>query len=126
MNVPKFLILLFAAAISLAKAPAAISAPPKVIEAKPDNGALGVDPATKEIRVKFDQPMSKGAMSVVGGGPKFPEMVGEPSWPDDRTIVIGVKLKPNHDYWLSINNASFQNFKNPAGESATPYPIQFR
>jgi Peptidase family S41/Tricorn protease C1 domain/Bacterial Ig-like domain len=126
MNVPKSLILLVIAAVNFAQTPAAISAPPKVVEAKPDSGALGVDPATKEIRVKFDQPMSKGGMSVVGGGPKFPEMVGEPSWPDDQTIVIGVKLKPNHDYWLSINNASFQNFKNAAGESATPYPIQFR
>jgi hypothetical protein len=125
-NMPKFLILLIIAAVMLAPTPAAISAPPKVVEAKPDNGALGVDPATKEIRVKFDQPMSKGGMSVVGGGPKFPDMPGQPTWTDDQTIVIGVKLKPNHDYWLSINNASFQNFKNTSGESATPYPIQFR
>ena len=112
--------------ILLGQTTIAISAPPKVVEAKPDNGALGVDPATKEIRIEFDQPMSKGGMSIVGGGEQFPEIMGKPSWPDDRTIVVRVKLKPNHEYWLSINSDRFQNFTNTAGESATPYPIQFR
>ena len=51
---------------------------------------------------------------------------GEPRWDDPATIVVPVKLKPNHDYWLSINNDRFQNFTNQAGESATPYPIKFR
>jgi C-terminal processing protease CtpA/Prc len=112
--------------IALNLSPLVFSAPPKVADATPENGALGVDPTTKEIRVKFDQPMSKDGMSVVGGGPKYPDIVGEPSWADDRTFVIRVKLKPNHDYWLSIDNAKFQNFRSAAGESAVPYPIQFR
>ncbi len=122
---PKISILLLVSAVTLARIPAAVCALPKVVETHPENGAVNVDPATKEIRVKFDQPMAKG-MSVVGGGEKFPEIVGKPTWANNRTITIRVKLQPNHDYWLSINNARFQNFTNAGGEAATPYPIQFR
>jgi hypothetical protein len=103
----------------------AIADPPKVVKAVPDNGAVNVSPLIKEIRVTFDQPMGKG-MSVVGGGEEFPEIQGRPTWINDRTIAVKVKLKPNHDYWLSINNEKFQNFTNRNGESAVPYPIKFR
>ena len=104
---------------------AAHAAPPKVVKAVPNNGAVGVDPARGEIRVTFDQPMSEG-MSFVGGGESYPEVVGSPQWDDSKTIVMQVKLKPNHEYYLSINNDRFRNFTNPAGEPATPYPIKFR
>jgi hypothetical protein len=102
-----------------------VAAPPKVVKAAPDNGDVNVDPQLKEIRVTFDQPMGKG-MSVVGGGPEFPEVQGRPEWVNNRTIAIKVKLKPNHDYWLSINNEKFRNFTNLGGDSAEPYPIKFR
>jgi hypothetical protein len=103
----------------------ALAAPPKVAKAVPDNGAVNVDPNLKEIRITFDQPMGKG-MSVVGGGDEFPQVQGQPTWLNNRTIVVRVKLQPNHDYWLSINNERFKNFTNRSGESAVPYPIKFR
>ncbi|HVT28337.1 MAG TPA: S41 family peptidase [Lacipirellulaceae bacterium] len=103
----------------------ALAAPPKVVKAVPDNGAVNVDPNLKEIRITFDQPMGKG-MSVVGGGDEFPQVQGRPTWVNDRTIVVRVKLQPRHAYWLSINNETFKNFTNPNGESAVPYPIKFR
>ncbi|HEY7089870.1 MAG TPA: S41 family peptidase [Tepidisphaeraceae bacterium] len=99
--------------------------PPKVIKATPDNGAKDVNPNTKQITIVFDQPMNHGGRSIVGGGETFPELVGQPKWTNDRTIVIDVKLKPDHDYWLSINNQTFTNFRNTKGESAVPYPISF-
>ena len=95
------------------------------MKAVPDNGDVGVDPKLKEIRITFDQPMEKG-MSVVGGGDSYPDVQGKPQWENPTTIVINVKLKPNHDYWLSINNDRFRNFTNQGGEPATPYPIKFR
>jgi C-terminal processing protease CtpA/Prc len=100
--------------------------PPKVIKAIPDNGAIGVSANLKEMRITFDQPMSKDGMSIVGGGDTFPEIVGKSIWTNNRTIVIRFKLRPNHDYWLSINSDKFQNFKSLNGEPATPYPIKFR
>src|SRR4030042_2669502 len=89
---------------------AAMGAAPKVVEAVPRNGAQNVDPALKELRVVFDQPMSPNGMSVVGGGPSFPTLVGKPRWENDRTFVFAWNLEPEHDYWLSINSNRFTNF----------------
>src|SRR5215213_2727871 len=78
---------------------------PKVVKATPDNGETDVDPATKEIRVEFDQPMNtKGGWSIVGGGEQFPKLVGKPKWINNKTISISVKLEPEHEYWLSMNS----------------------
>ena len=113
------------ALLVMAWATVAMSAPPRVAKVAPDNGDVGVDPGLREIRVTFDQAMDRGGMSVVGGGESYP-VSGRPRWTTSRTIIIPVKLKPNHDYWLSLNNANFRNFVNRKGESAVPYPISFR
>jgi len=70
--------------------------------------------------------MQAGSLSVVGGGPTFPKFVGKHRWENDRTFVWAWRLEPNHDYWLSINNDRFQNFRSTNGESAMPHPIGFR
>lgn len=101
-------------------------APPVVVEMSPDNGDIDVDPATTELRVTFDQPMTQRGLSVVGGGDSFPEIMGTPRWVDPQTIVVPIRLRPNHEYWLSINNQAYQNFKSATGESAVPYPVRFR
>jgi hypothetical protein len=99
--------------------------PPRVVSASPDNGQTDVDPTTKQIKIVFDQPMDHGGMSIVGGGPNFPKIVGKPRWIDDRTIVVNVQLRADHDYWLSVNGDRFTNFRSAAGEPAVPYPIAF-
>jgi len=104
---------------------AALGAPPRVIEAEPDNGDRGVDPSTERIRIVFDQPMNTGGMSIVGGGPNFPEITGDIRWVGNRSVVIPVRLRPGHEYRLSINSERFQNFRSTRGEPAVPYPIVF-
>src|SRR4051812_21636714 len=116
----RFVVLLLFSFSSVAHAAA-----PKVVKATPDNNAKDVDPATKEIRVTFDQPMDHGGFSWVGGGENFPKITGKGKWIDAKTCVLPVKLEPEHDYALSINNQTFQNFCNKAGEPAVPYPISF-
>ncbi len=100
--------------------------PPRVVKATPDNDASDVDPALPELRIEFDQPMSSGGWSVVGGGPKFPKLVGKARWVDERTFVWSWHLEPEHDYWLSINSSSFKNFRSRDGEPAVPYSIAFQ
>lgn len=106
--------------------PAATAERPKVVKTIPENGARNVDPALKELRVVFDQPMSPDGMSVVGGGPKFPNLDGEPRWEDARTFVAKWTLEAGHDYWLSLNSDRFTNFRSAKGDPCVPYPLSFR
>ncbi|MEZ6318728.1 MAG: S41 family peptidase [Phycisphaerales bacterium] len=103
----------------------ALAVPPKVVKALPDNGDVNVDPSLTEIRITFSQPMDKGGWSFVGGGETYPEVTGQPRWVGSTTVVLPVKLVPDHEYWLSINNEHFRNFKGVNGEAAEPYPIRF-
>ena len=117
---------LFGVVVMMFGSVVALAESPKVVKASPDDGASDVDPATNELRVEFDQPMDRGGMSIVGGGDNFPKILGRPHWVDDKTISVAIKLEPDHEYALSINNATFANFKNKNGESAEPYPISFK
>ncbi len=112
-------------ALSAVCASTAVAGPPKVIRAVPDNGQIDVDPNLREIRVTFDQDMSRGGFSWVGGGPSYPKTRGKPRWVNPRTCVLPVTLEPNHNYWLSINNNKFKKFRSRRGVSAKPYPISF-
>ncbi len=102
-----------------------LAAPPRVVEAIPDNGDINVDPNLSEIRITFDQRMDTRGRSIVGGGDSFPEITGEIRWIGAQTIVVPVRLVPDHEYWLSINNQQYRNFANVRGESAVPYPVRF-
>ena len=66
----------------------------RVASATPDDGAVEVDPATRELRVTFDQDMSHDSMSILGDGPKFPaDPAGQARWVDARTLVLPLKLE---------------------------------
>jgi serine/threonine protein kinase len=99
---------------------------PKVVETIPKTGAVDVDPAMKELRVVFNRPMAPGGMSIVGGGPNFPNFTDNSRWEDDRTFVIGWQLKPEHDYSLSFNSSTYTNFRGANGEPCVPFPLSFR
>jgi hypothetical protein len=101
------------------------AAAPKVVISSPDNGEIDVDPTLKEIRIEFDQPMGNGR-SLIGGGESFPEIAGELKWANPKTLVIPVKLKPEHEYWVSVNSDTFKGFANKKGEPAEWYPISFK
>src|SRR5258706_6206122 len=73
--------------VTVAMLGTAAAEPPRVVKAIPQNNAQEIDPDLKEIRVEFDQPMSHGGWSVVGGGPKFPNLVGKGKWEDEKTFV---------------------------------------
>ncbi len=98
---------------------------PRVVELSPENGATDVDPAITRMWIKFDQDMGTSSHSLCGGGDSFPEIVGTPKWTDARTFVIRVKLKRDHDYELSVNCQSFQNFRSAEGVAVQPVPWSF-
>jgi hypothetical protein len=119
-------IILFAAALLTVFAATVYAVPPKVIKTVPENGDQNVDPSIKQIKIEFDQDMSRNGFSICGGGPNFPDMIDKPVWADKRTLTAAVKLKPNHKYEMSINCPSYQNCKNIGGEPAEIYPIKFK
>ena len=118
-------VLVLAASLCLAPATAPAEAP-RVIKATPGNGDTEVDPGTSEIRIEFDQDMSPSGHSICGGGENFPEPTSKPRWANRRTMVIPVKLEPNHQYDLMINCPAARNFQSAEGEPAEGYPISFK
>jgi len=100
---------------------------PTVVKTEPANGEQGVDPTLRRITIEFDQDMdTRGGRSICGGGDLFPKIVGNPRWDDKRTFIITVRLKPSHDYALSINCPAALNFRSADGESVVPYPVRFK
>jgi len=126
MEKSKFSIILFAGTALACFAISAYAVPPKVTRTIPKNGDQNVDPGLRNIRIEFDQNMNQGGMSVCGSGPSFPKTAGKPKWISKKTLVMRVKLQPNHEYELSVNSQSYKNFKNVQGESAVVYPIKFK
>lgn len=111
--------------VILLAASATHAAPPVVVKITPTNGDKNVDPKTSWIKVVFDQNMNTRGYSVCGGGDAFPPILGRPRWINKRQFVVRVRLKPNHQYQLSINCPSAMNFRSAAGESVNPYPVTF-
>lgn len=101
---------------------------PIVIETSPSNGSRDVDPSLSEITVTFDEPMKDGNWSwAYSDKHKFPDMTGQPYYRPGHTInVLPVKLKPNTSYEIWINTDKFKNFKDQAGNPATPFRLVFK
>ncbi len=99
--------------------------PPAVVSLSPADGSKNVDPNTPELIVKFDRDMKKGSHSLCGGGSTFPKLRGQPVWKDPQTLVIRVKLEPEHSYEFSLNCQSFRNFVSADGVPLEPTPWRF-
>ncbi|MHC4158551.1 MAG: S41 family peptidase [Planctomycetota bacterium] len=105
----------------------AFGRPPQVIKTIPENGNQNVDPGLRRIQIVFDQDMNiRYGYSICGGGEKYPESIGRPKWINNRTLVLRVRLKPNHKYQMSVNCPSAKNCVGANGEPAEIYPIRFR
>lgn len=99
---------------------------PRIVSTLPATGAQDVDPSLAQIIVVFDKPMSRG-MSWTGYGASFPQGTGVAHWKDDqRTCVFPVKLQPDTEYTLGINDDWHQNFQSADGVPAEPKVLRFR
>ncbi len=100
--------------------------PPRVVSMLPADGAQDVDPSLAQIVVVFDKPMSRG-MSWTGYGASFPQGTGVSQWKNDqRTGVFPVKLQPDTEYVIGINDAWHQNFQSADGVPVAPTTIRFK
>ncbi len=102
------------------------SAPPVVVRTEPVAGANQIDPRTSEIVVRFSKPMQDASWSWSTYSPEsYPATTGQPSYVDQQTCVLPVKLQPNRFYALWLNSDRFKNFKDPGGRAAVPYLLTF-
>ncbi|MGE3171717.1 MAG: S41 family peptidase [Planctomycetota bacterium] len=110
----------------LAALPLAAQDPPTVVSLAPANGAVDVDAATTtQLVIEFDRAMNQGGWSLCGGGPSMPNVTERPQWRDARTLVLTVRLEPDHDYSLGINCPAATNFRSAAGVALLPVPWSF-
>ena len=92
----------------------------------PVNGAEDVDPDLTELVVTFDRPMRDGAWAVVGGGPNFPKMTGQPSYDAARKVLtVPVELKPGWRYELWLNRGRYDSFQSAEGVKLQPVRVTF-
>ena len=101
---------------------------PSVIQTFPPNGSTDVDPSIDEISVTFDEEMMDGNWSwAYTNKNQFPEMSGQPYYTEKFTKnILPVKLESNKEYEIWINSETFKNFKDKAGNSATPFRCVFK
>ncbi|EKD81423.1 MAG: hypothetical protein ACD_39C01818G0003 [uncultured bacterium] len=99
---------------------------PRIVRIVPDNGAQSVAPATDKIVIEFSEPM-QNSWSLVGGGEPFPEVSGSLYYDQTgKILIVPVKLKPDHNYWLWINSEKFTGFCNKAGIPVLPQKYEFK
>lgn len=90
---------------------------PKVIALSPANGATGVDPHLKELKVTFDRPMSPTSWSFCQRSDiDFPEIPGKPSYDESHTVItLPVRLVPGKTYNIFLNSPPFLGFRSAKG-----------
>ena len=101
---------------------------PKVVKVAPENGATGVDPATRMIRVTFDMPMDTGSYSFTGSGPSFPEVPEDKGarWVNNKTVICPVKqLRSGTRYEYGLNSVSHKNIASKWGVPLAPVRFSF-
>ena len=90
---------------------------PKIVALSPENGATGVDPNLKEIKVTFDRPMSTTSWSFCQRSDSdFPEVLTKPSFDKTGTVItLPVRLVPERTYNIYLNSPPFIGFQSAKG-----------
>jgi len=122
---------------------------PRVVSLSIENGSETVDPALREIVVRFDRPVSDDGWSVLpvlgpsgpvpGAQERFPKItwkaldstratfaVGKALDSAGTILRLGVELEPSRLYELQLNTAHGHGFRSvPDGVPLAPYRIRF-
>jgi len=99
---------------------------PKVLSMNMTNGATDVDPALKEIVVRFDQPMDRGRFGIndIAAAPSPP--MGKASFDESgRVFTIAVTLEPNKEYGFSLNWPGGDVFQSAEGVPLKVVEVKF-
>lgn len=99
-----------------------------VVNTNPKNGAAGIPPALKEIRIEFSAPVKMNSWSFVKTDKgAFPQLRGEPSFANNKVCILPVELKPGITYSVGVNSPTRKGFKSARDEkiACVPYVLTF-
>lgn len=123
---------------------------PRIMSLSIENGSETVDPALREIVVRFDRPVTDDGWSVLpvlgpsgpvpGARERFPKItwkgldsaratfeVGKGLASPGTTVRLGVELEPDREYELQLNTPHGNGFRSAAdGAPLAPYRIRFK
>jgi hypothetical protein len=103
------------------------AARPKIVSLSVVNGAQDVDPALKEIVVRFDRAMNTHHYAVVRTSALAQPKFGEVSFDETgRVFRIPVTLEPNKEYAFSLNWPGGGSFQSVDGSLLKPVEVKFR
>jgi hypothetical protein len=100
---------------------------PKVVSITPPAGSQDVDPATRQLVITFDRPMTAGSWSIVGGGSELPRL-GRPAYNPARTILtVPLSLEPGRSYRFGLNGGGrFFGFTSEEGYPLEPVEVSWQ
>ena len=100
---------------------------PKMVSLSIVNGAQDVDPALKEIVVRFDRPMKKDRYAVARTSAVAQPKFGKVSFDETgRVFTIPVTLEPDKEYAFSLNWPGGGSFQSVEGVLLKPVEVKFR
>jgi hypothetical protein len=103
------------------------AARPKIVSLSIVNGAQDVDPALKEIVVRFDRAMNTHHYAVVRTSPLAQPKFGQVSFDETgRVFRIPVTLEPDKEYAFSLNWPGGGSFQSADGFLLKPVEVKFR
>jgi len=99
--------------------------PPVVVSLSPATGATNVNASTAtKIIVTFNEPMGSGNSFANPAG-EFPAVYGTPSWTSSTVIEFPVTLVAGKHYTIGLNSATYDNFRDLAGNKLVPVTWTF-
>lgn len=99
-----------------------------VTDTNPANGEGNVSPLLTEITITFSAPVRTDSFSFVQvEGFPFPELTGDPHFPDNVTCILPVALGPETTYGVGVNSPTHGGFRSPTdpGVICVPYVFTF-
>jgi hypothetical protein len=100
---------------------------PKIVSISPKDGAQGVDPGLRFIRITFDRPMKDGSWGVMRRGGNMPQITGRVFYDESRTVfTIPVHLAPETEYTVGLNSENALAFQDEEGNPLVPATFRFQ
>ena len=99
---------------------------PRIVSIVPADGAGGVDPGLRFIRITFDRKMKDGAWGVMQRGGNMPKITGDVSYDETRTVfTIPVQLEPDTEYTVGLSSENALAFQDKEGNPLMPTTFRF-